>query len=352
MNKIRRFGVLMLLALAVIFGVAFYGSTQLANNNLRALAKQRGISIGTAVQMQVLRNDQSYRDLLVRHFSKVTPEYEMKFGPLQPERDRFDFSAADGIVAFAKEHDQEVRGHTLVWHESLPNWLTEGKWTRDELITILQQHIKTVMGHYRGQIGVWDVVNEAVAEDGNSLRDTVWLQKIGKEYIEMAFRFAHEVDPQARLFYNDYGGEELGKKSNAIYALVKDLRQRNVPIDGVGMQMHVGIKNPPNLEKVAANFKRLNQLGMEVQVTEMDVKISDGSGTIMQRLTAQSEVYRNMMQVCLSAQNCQGFSLWGVNDRYSWLPRFLKKPDAPLIFDELSRPKPAYEALLEVLKKS
>lgn len=111
MNKVRRFGVLMLLALAAILGMAFYGSTQLANNNLRALAKERGISIGTAVQMQLLRSDQSYQDLLVRHFSKLTPEYEMKFGPLHPERDRFNFSAADGIVAFAKEHEQEVRGH-------------------------------------------------------------------------------------------------------------------------------------------------------------------------------------------------------------------------------------------------
>lgn len=352
MNKVRRFGVLMLLALAVILGVAFYGSTQLANNNLRALAKQRGISIGTAVQMQLLASDQSYQDILVRHFSKLTPEYEMKFGPLHPERDRFDFTAPDGIVVFAKEHDQEVRGHTLVWHESLPNWLTDGKWTRDELIAIMRQHIDTVVGHYRGQLAVWDVVNEAVAEDGNSLRNTVWLQKIGKEYIEMAFRFAHEVDPKARLFYNDYGGEELGKKSDTIYELVKDLRQRNVPIDGVGLQMHVSIKNPPNPEKVAANIKRLNQLGMEVHVTEMDVKISDGIGTLSERLAAQAAVYRNMMQVCLSAQNCKGFSVWGVNDRYSWIPRFLNKPDAPLLFDESSRPKPAYEALLEVLKKS
>lgn len=350
MNKIRRFGVLMLLALAAILSVAFYGSTQL--NSLRGLAKQRGIGIGTAVQMQVLQNDEAYRDLLLRHFNWVTPEYEMKFEPLQPERDRFNFTTADQLVAFAKEHDLEVRGHTLVWHESLPNWLIEGNWTSEELSAILRQHINTVMSHYRGKLGIWDVVNEAVAEDGNSLRNTVWLQKIGKEYIEMAFLLAREVDPKARLFYNDYGGEELGKKSDAIYALVKDLRQRKVPIDGVGLQMHVGIKNPPNPEKVAANIKRLNELGLEVQITEMDVKISDGTGTLTQRFSAQADVYRQMMQVCLSAQNCQGFSFWGVNDRYSWLPRFFKKPDAPLIFDESSRPKPAYEALVEVLKKS
>lgn len=352
MNKLRRFGILMLLALAAILGLAVYGSTQLANNSLRGLATQRGINLGTAVQMQVLQKDEDYRDLLVRHFNWVTPEYEMKFEPLQPERDRFDFTLADQLLAFAKEHDLSVRGHTLVWHESLPKWLTEGKWTADELSAIMRQHINTVLGHYRGQVGIWDVVNEAVAEDGNSLRDTVWLQKIGKDYIEMAFRIAHEVDPKARLFYNDYGGEELGKKSDAIYALVKDLRQRQVPIDGVGLQMHVGIKQPPNLEKVAANIKRINELGLEVQVTEMDVKISDGDGTPTQRLAAQADVYRQMMQVCLSAKNCRGFSFWGVNDRYSWLPRFLKKPDAPLLFDEVSRPKPAFEALVEILKKS
>lgn len=352
MNKVRRFGLLSLLMLVVVLLVAFYGSSELANNRLRTLFKQRGIGIGTAVQMQVLRNDQSYRDLLVRHFDWVTPEYEMKFESLHPEPNRDDFTLADGIVAFAKEHDLQVRGHTLVWHESLPNWLREGQWTRDELIALLRQHINTVMTHYRGQVNVWDVVNEAISDDSSLPRNTIWLRVIGKEYIEMAFRFAHEADPKARLFYNDYGGEELGQKSDAIYTLVKDLRQRNVPIDGVGLQMHVGIKNPPNPVKVAANIKRLNELGLEVQVTEMDVKISDGTGTQTERLIAQADVYRNMIEVCLSAQNCKGFAVWGVNDRYSWLPRFLNKPDAPLIFDELSRPKPAYKAIVEVFKKS
>jgi endo-1,4-beta-xylanase len=162
---------------------------------------------------------------------------------------------------------------------------------------------------------------------------------------------AHEADPNVHLFYNDYGGEGLGRKSDAIYALVKNLRQRGVPIYGVGLQMHVSLKNPPNPEQVAANIKRLNDLGLEVQITEMDVKTFDGTGTRAQKLAAQAQVYRNMMQVCLAARNCKAFLLWGVGDRYSWIPRILKQPDSPLIFDESLRPKPAYSALKDVLKK-
>ena len=351
MISASRFGVLMLLALVATLMFSLSGSTQPATTSLRSLAQKQGIGLGTAVLMEPFRNDSTYRTVLAREFNILTPEYDMKFQPLHPERDRYDFGAADALVTFAKANQMQVRGHTLVWHESLPDWLTKGEWTREELMDILRQHIYTVVGHYRGQLVAWDVVNEAVAGK-NSLRDTIWQRVIGPEYIEMAFRWAHEADPQARLFYNDYGGEELGEKSDAIYALVKDLRQRNVPIHGIGLQMHRSIKNPPNPEAVAANIKRLGELGLEVQITEMDVKIADGTGTMEQRLAAQADVYRNMMRVCLAHQKCTAFVLWGVNDRYSWIPRYLKQPDSPLIFDESSRPKPAYNALMQVLKPS
>ncbi len=340
----------MLLALAASLMFTLSGGTQPANTSLRSLAQKRGIGMGTAAQTWVLRDDSAYRAVLAREFNMLTPENEMKFESVHPERDRYNFAPANTLVNFAKENDMQVRGHTLVWHMQLSDWLTEGKWTPEELMTILRQHIYTVVSHYRGQLVAWDVVNEAIADDA-SLRDTIWLKGIGQEYLEMAFRWAHEADPQVRLFYNDYGGEGLGKKSDAIYALVKDLRQRDVPIHGVGFQMHVGIKNRPNPEAVAANIKRLDELGLEVQITEMDVKISEGTGTREEKLAAQAEVYRNMMRVCLAASNCKAFLLWGVSDRYSWIPGFIKQPDAPLIFDESSRPKPAYAALVEELKK-
>ncbi len=320
-----------------------------ANNTLRSLAQQRGIGIGAAVLAEPLRNDSTYREVLAHEFNLMTPENAMKFKSLHPERDRYNFTDAEVLVNFAKANQMQVHGHTLVWYRNLPDWLTNQEWTREELINILRQHIYTVVGHYRGQIASWDVVNEAVNNDG-SLRDTIWLQTIGLEYIEMAFRWAHEVDPEAHLFYNDYRGEELDRKSDAIYALVKDLRQRNVPIHGVGLQMHTSIKNPYNPEKVAANIKRLGELGLEVRITEMDVQIYKGKGTTEEKLASQAKVYRDMLRVCLDAPNCKALTTWGLADHFSWIPYFFKRPDSPLIFDESYRPKPAYDALVEVLK--
>ncbi|NEQ87154.1 MAG: endo-1,4-beta-xylanase, partial [Moorea sp. SIO2I5] len=190
------------------------------NTTLRSLAKERGISIGTAVQVKPLREDDTYQEVLAREFNLVTPENTMKFGRLHPKRDRYNFTNSSTIVNFAQANQMQVYGHTLVWHNNLPDWLKEKEWSRQELIDILREHIYTVVSRFRGQIVVWDVVNEAIANNG-SLRKTIWLQGIGPEYIEMAFRWAHEADPQATLFYNDHEAEELGKKSDAIYALVK-----------------------------------------------------------------------------------------------------------------------------------
>jgi endo-1,4-beta-xylanase len=326
-------------------------STQSANMTLRSLAEKWGMGIGTAVQMKPFRNDSTYREVLASEFNRVTPENAMKFGQLHPERDRYNFTKADALVTFAKAHQMQVHGHTLVWHQSMPDWLTQVEWTRGELMDILHQHIYTVVAHYQGQLAAWDVVNEAVAGNG-SLRDSIWLSRIGPEYIELAFRWAHEADPQARLFYNDHDGEGLGKKSDAIYELIKDLRQRNVPIHGVGFQMHKSIKNPPSIKQVAANIKRLGKLGLEVQITEMDVQIHDGKGTTQQRLASQADVYREMLRVCLDAPTCKSLTTWGLADHLSWIPHFYKRPDSPLLFDESYRPKPAYNALVDVLKKA
>lgn len=347
-NK-SRIGALMLLMLAATLMFSLSGSTQPADT-LRSLAQKRGLGMGTAVAIKALQNNQTYRQVLVREFNMVTPENVMKFQPMHPERDRYHFAPADFLVAFAQANQMQVRGHTLVWHRQLPDWLTKGKWTREELMTILRQHIYTVVDRYRGQLVAWDVVNEAIA-DNASLRDTIWLKGIGSEYIEMAFRWAHEADPQVRLFYNDYSGEDLGKKSDAIYALVKDLRQRNVPIHGIGLQMHISINNPPKPEAVAANIKRLGELGLEVHITEMDVRIHGGTGTREQKLAAQANLYRDMLKVCLDAPNCKAFVTWGFTDKHSWIPSHFGHPDSPLIFDEFFRPKPAYGALMEGLTK-
>lgn len=337
---------LMLLALTITLTFSQASHTQ--PSSLRSLAQNRALGIGTAVNVRAIRNEYIYRQVLAREFNTMTPENDMKFEILQPERHAYTFTKADTIVAFAEENQMQLRGHTLVWHNQLPKWLTEGKFSREELLSILREHIQTVVSHYRGKLIAWDVVNEAVADDG-SLRNTIWLRLIGPEYIDLAFRWAHEADPKVRLFYNDYGGEGLGKKSDAIFRLVRDLQQRGVPIQGVGLQMHVGIDSAPNPEDVAANMKRLAALGLEVDITEMDVKIQDATGTLAERFALQARIYQDMLRVCLSALNCKAFVMWGFTDNYSWIPGLTKKPDAPLIFDKFYRPKPAYDKLKEAL---
>jgi endo-1,4-beta-xylanase len=301
------------------------------------------------VAARPLQSEALYAETLAREFSMLTPENAMKFESLHPGRDCYDFGRADAIVDFAQAHGMQVRGHTLVWHNQLPRWLTEGNWTRDELIEILREHIMTVVGRYRGRVVAWDVVNEALADDGSSLRDTIWLRGIGPEYIDMAFRWAHEADPDALLFYNDWGGEGQGCKSDAIYALARDLLQRGVPIHGVGLQMHVGLDWCPEPQDVAANMERLAALGLEAHITEMDVRIE--MPATEEKLEEQACIYRDMLQVCLSAENCTAFVLWGFADCHSWVPDFFQGRGAALIFDEAYHRKPGCDALMDVLMR-
>jgi endo-1,4-beta-xylanase len=324
----------------------------LAGPPLRELAARREIRIGAAVAPGPLRCEPAYAGVLAREFNAVTTENALKFGPVHPARERYDFEDADAIVEFAASSGTEaandiwVRGHTLVWHNQQPAWITETTWTRDELIEVLREHITTVVRRYRGRVQVWDVVNEAVTDNG-LLRNTVWLQAIGPEYIEMAFRWAHEADPEALLFYNDYGAEGLNRKSDAIYELVQDLVARGVPIHGVGLQAHLAVTGPPILDNVRANMQRLGDLGLQVHITELDVRVRDDPSAA--ELERQAQIYGNLLATCLSVEECTAFVLWGFTDRHSWIPGFRPGWGSALIFDESYQPKPAYWALRETL---
>ncbi|WP_299493156.1 endo-1,4-beta-xylanase [Acaryochloris sp. IP29b_bin.137] len=318
--------------------------------SLRQLAEKRQLTIGTAVRMEPFQNDATYRAVLAREFNSLTPENAMKFGQLSPKQGQYTFEKADALVAFAEQHQMQVHGHVLVWHRNLPNWLTGKNWSRAELIDILHKHITTVVSRYQGRVAVWDVVNEALEKDG-SLRDSIWLRGIGPEYIAMAFRWAHAADPQAKLLYNDYQAEELNPKSKAVYQLVKTLLQKGVPIHGVGWQMHKGIKTPPNGHAIANNMRRLSNLGLEVKITEMDVSIHKGPGSLTEKLQRQAHIYSAVLSICLQFNRCRSFSTWGLADHHSWIPSFLGHPDAPLLFDQSYRPKPAYRSLIDILQR-
>jgi endo-1,4-beta-xylanase len=360
-----------LLGILLIFGIAACSSTSIQTPiakptltvqptqatphivapTLRSLAQSRHFYIGTTVNVNALRDEAAYSTTLAREFNMVTPEVSMKFSETEPQRDVFTFAQADYIVAFAQSHQMQVRGHNLVWYIDLPAWLTNGKFTRAELITILRDHIITEVTRYRKQVNIWDVLNEAVGDDG-TLRDSIWLRGIGPQYIDMAFQWAREANPQARLFYNDYGGEGLGRKSDAIYALVKGMLQRGVPLDGVGLQMHISLNSYPNAQDVLANMQRLAALGLEVQITEMDVKTQDNARPMQAKLAAEAQLYGEMLHTCLSVTVCTAFVMWGFTDAHSWIPAFTGHPDYPLIFDAVYRPKPAYFALAQALSQS
>jgi endo-1,4-beta-xylanase len=313
---------------------------------LRSLAQAHGRYIGAAVAPGPLLSEPLYAETLAREFNMLTPENALKFGRTRPSRERYTFQDADAIVAFAQANRMAVRGHTLVWHEVLPRWLTAGGFTRDELLAILHEHITTVVGRYRGRIVAWDVVNEALGNDG-AWRNTFWYKTIGPEYVDLAFRWAREADPQARLFYNDYGGEGLGRKSDAVYALVQGMMQRGVPIDGVGLQMHVRSDASPEPAEFAASLQRLAGLGLEVHITEMDVRIK--GRVTEEELARQASICKDMLRVCFTAENCRAFVFWGFTDRHSWIPKYFPGWGAALPFDEAYRAKPAYRALMEAL---
>jgi endo-1,4-beta-xylanase len=315
-------------------------------NTLRSRAQARGILIGAEVASQPLQDDLSYAQTLAREFNIAVPGNAMKFGPLRPSRAQFSFAAADAIVDFAQSHAMKMRGHVLVWHNQNPRWLTNGSFSRAEISQILKEHIQTVVTRYRGRIYAWDVVNEAI-DDNSKRRETFWSNALGEDYIQQAFLWAREADPDAKLFYNDYGGEALGPKSDAIYGLLRNLKARNAPVDGIGLQSHFLNERPPSMVDVAANMRRLAALGLEIHVTELDVRMPlPPTG---QKLQKQAEIYRDYLSACLSLGSCKAFLTWGLTDKYSWIPGRYAGMGAALPFDELYKPKPAYGALFDAL---
>jgi endo-1,4-beta-xylanase len=311
-------------------------------DTLRAAAESTGRLVGTAVQSRLLNNGQ-YEAIAGREFNYLTAEYEMKWNAHEPGAGAFDFSAGDVIVGYAASRNQRVKGHTFIWHGATPGWVN-GLSPADFRLAF-ERHIRTVASHYRGRVHAWDVVNEAIADDGVNLRDTVFRQKLGDTYIADAFRIAREADPQARLFYNDYGGEGLSPKANRIYDLVRDLVAQGVPIDGVGLQMHVSALNRPPAASIASNIRRLADLGLTVHISEMDVRVNNVPGTPQARNEAQRNAYYDIVRVCVAEPRCEAITFWGFTDAHTWI-----SGDTPLLFDQQYVAKPAHAGVLDALR--
>jgi endo-1,4-beta-xylanase len=324
--------------------------------------KLRAVPQGTALRLSAVRNDTRYRDTFLREFDSLTPENEMKMAALQPRRGQFDFAAADALVDFARRNRRAVHGHALVWGLSVPLWLADpaatalpgalGKglsntttllrnWRRDELLPIMTTHIRTVMSHFAGDVGEWDVVNEPMADDGGPA-PSIWQRFIGPDYVELALRAARAADPRAKLFINEYGVEGPGRKLEGLVELVRALQKRDVPLDGIGLQMHSHILGFHDQATLESTMRRFAAMGLEVQVTEMDVGTSLLGGiAALDRLTRQADAYGAAARACNAVAACRRFTTWGFTDRLSWIG----VGEAPLLFDASYRPKPAFDAV-------
>lgn len=318
-----------------------------AATTLKAAGSCTDRLVGVALAANHL-SEAAYVRVAMTEFNYVTPENEMKWDITEPTPGNFNFSAGDRIVDFAMRNGMKVRGHALLWHSQLPSWL-DGL-TATELETAIVRHVDALVKHYRGKVIAWDVVNEAFDSSGN-LRSTVFSRVLGESFIELAFRTARAADPEVKLIYNEYDIESAYPKSDGVYRLLKGLKERGVPIDGVGMQMHTRTRDEdPPVAEFVANLDRFSALGLDVTLTEMEVRIcSDGT------LEKQKQRYHDLIAACVAHPGCGDITIWGIPDKYSFLndnaglacvdggaPR-------PLLWDDNYQKKPAYDGVLAAL---
>jgi endo-1,4-beta-xylanase len=313
-----------------------------ADTPLRDLDAAKGKVVGTAVTGSALTG--RYGDIAGGQFGSLTPGNAMKWGTVEPTQGGFNWTEADQIVAFAQAHNQQVRGHTLVWHSQNPSWLTNGSWTSAQLSSLLQNHIGTEVGRYKGEIAAWDVVNEPFNEDG-TYRSTLWYDGLGADYIAQALTWAHAADPAARLYINDYNVEGVNAKSTALYNLVKSLKAAGVPIDGVGLQAHLVLGQVP--ATLQQNIQRFADLGVDVAITELDVRMALPADST--KLAQQKADFKSVVAACVAVTRCVNVTVWGFTDSDSWVPSTFPGYGAATPYDENYAPKPAYYGIAEAL---
>jgi len=324
---------------------------------LKAAASCTGRLFGAALAASHL-GETAYATAAREH-SFVTPENEMKWDQIEPTRGAFNFAPGDQIVSFAMQNGMKIKGHTLVWHKQLPAWVTALSSATDVRAAMLD-HINGVMSHYKGKVAAWDVVNEAWvvsadAGDGRPMiRDSVFSSALGPSFIDEAFTAARQADPGALLVYNEFGNEGLSDKATAVYDMIKDMKSRGIPIDGVGMQMHIGINTAPTAGDVAQNMQRFADLGVQIFISEMDVNTCAGYS-----LDQEKTQYHDMVAACVAQSACAAVTVWGITDKYTWLNINVNPNSnagcatgvlpAPLLWDENYAKKSAYNGVMNAL---
>ena len=313
-------------------GLAAALPAQAAASTLGAAAAQSGRYFGTAISAGKL-SDSTYSTVANREFNMITAENEMKWDATEPSQNSFSYSRGDQIVNWARSNGKQVRGHALLWHNQMPTWAQglSGTALRNAAIN----HVTKVATYYKGKVYAWDVVNEAFADGGSGGRRDSSLQRTGNDWIEAAFRAARAADPGAKLCYNDYNTDGINAKSTGVYNMVRDFKARGVPIDCVGFQSHLGTSLPGDYQ---ANLQRFSDLGVEVQITELDIQTGGN----------QANMYAGVTNACMKVARCKGITTWGVRDTDSWRGTAA----APLLFDGSGNKKAAYTSTLNALNSA
>jgi autotransporter-associated beta strand protein len=325
-------------------------------NTLKYYADQNHKSIGVA--LCTYKGLDSDRTEAARQFNMMVCENEMKMDALQPSKASFSFGSADNLVSLAQQNNMKIRGHCLVWHSQVPGWLSsDGKkndknWTREEALEIMKNHITQVMTHYKGKVREWDVVNECLDDDQTTVRSnpnsydlrqqSVWQRAIGDDYIDSAFVYAHRADPDAILYLNDYGVELQGKaKSLAFYNLAVSLKEKGIPIHGVGLQCHFSVGEVDGV-KLNRTIKRFAEAGLKCIITELDMGIPSTTATNKEE---QARLYRMITDIVLKNDNCPSMVIWGIKDNDSW-----RSGSNPLLYDSGMGKKPAWYGVRSALR--
>lgn len=361
-RTVTGYGLLVIILVVLITSLSLRMSqldnTSLPEPPLKDLAAAKQLELGNFAIKSHL-NDARYRDILTSQFSLATvdntPNWYFTDGGLRPSATTYNFRQMDQVVAFANTHHMAVQAHHYVWGEEkwLPAWLKNGNYTPAQLQNLIHEHIQTVGTRYKGQIKQWTVVNEAFTRNQHisGLHDW-WGDHIkDQSYIDNSFIWARAADPNATLILNDFNNETQNSVSNAMYSYIKDAKQRGIPIDGLGMQMHIDGSHPPKKDDVIANMRRFKALGVETYVTEFDVNMHDIPADAKDRQKIQASIYYEMLRACIESQACHSFAYLGITDAETWYNYIGLEDAAPLPFDRNYQPKPAFYAIRDALQQ-
>lgn len=345
------------------FILCLFITQSIAQDNTTSLKSKAKFPIGSSMRFVPFMKDTILQALQKHHFDSYTAGSDMKMYQIAPKSGVFKWDRVDSIVAYTKKNNQRLFGHTLIWHSATPRWI-EKKAKKDPtwLENFMKNYIQTYVGKYKGVVHGWDVVNEGLNTKGAGFRsESIWYKTMGKSYIEKAFRYAHEADPNAILFYNDFNIERDTLKFNTMIKMVEDFQRRGVPISGIGFQMHIRMDIPNEI--IAYTLKRAADTGLQIHLSEVDIIFNthdDSKGGGIERYStitkemqnAQAKKYADLVKIyqdIVPKEQQYGITFWGFNDRDTWINRFFKMKDWPCIYDENLQPKPAFYGFLNAL---